>query len=427
MNKCWLCILWVPVVIFIIFNGLLAIMPLVVEPEIFATSCQLAEMYGFNCQEHSVTTKDGYILTVHRVNKQPNSNFKADSQLSFAPRSDKNSADKLSNDQKVETNSDEKKVVLLMHCLECDSSVFLTNTAEKSLGFLLANAGIDVWLGNVRGTYYSMRHANLTTADEKYWDFSWQEMAWYDLPAIVDCIKLSTNQNQIYYIGQSQGTLVGLTQFSRDKKLERDVKRAYMLSPFVTLQNIRSPVKYFLGVFFQYGKFLGNRHFFPFSHPTCSKLAALFCPKNIQGFCYMVYRHFSGFSSPENLNPSRISVYFAHAVSGTSLKNVRHYAQLHVQKTASYFDYLDKEQNFQAYGAEIPPVVDISRVNTPIALFAGDTDWLVSELDVNHLKDGLPNVFYFKNCTDFAHLDFIWGTHAVDCAYRTIVLDILNS
>ncbi|XP_063728762.1 lysosomal acid lipase/cholesteryl ester hydrolase-like [Symsagittifera roscoffensis] len=414
MKKRWLCVVCAPIILFLLLNALLAIMPLVVEPEVFATSCQLAEMYNFDCTEHSVTTKDGYILTVHRVNKQS-------SKLKKPPETSANMSEK-SNGRLAEN-----KIALLMHCLECDSSVFLTNTAKKSLGFMLASSDIDVWLGNVRGTYYSKKHRKLSIEDEKYWDFTWQEMAWYDLPAIVDYIKSATNQQKIYYIGQSQGTLIGLTQFAQDPDLEASIKRSYMLSPFVTLQNIRSPVKYFLGLLYTYGKFIGDRHFFPFSHTTASKLAALFCPKNVQGFCLMVYRHFSGFSSPDNLNPSRISVYFAHAVSGTSLKNVRHYAQLHVQKTAAYFDHLDSDVNLRAYGVEKPPIVDVSNVDIPVALFAGDTDWLVSEVDVQYLKDRLPNVFYFKNCTDFAHLDFIWGTHADDCAYRTIVSDILNS
>lgn len=419
MNKCWVITLLAPVIIFLVLNTLLAIMPLVVDEEVFATSCQLAEMYGYDCSEYAVTTKDGYILTLHRVTKRSKT-----SSLQVETKSETSST---TGDRSGILKETETKVALLMHCLECDSSVFLTNTAENSLGFLLAESGIDVWLGNVRGTYYSMTHINLTKHDSKYWDFSWQEMAWYDLPAIVDYVKQKTGHKEIYYIGQSQGTLIGLTQLAQDKNLEANIKKAYMLSPFVTLQNIRSPIKYFLHLLHTYGGFLGDRHFFPFAHPTCSKLAALFCPKNVQGFCYLVYRHFSGFSSPENLNPSRISVYFAHAISGTSLKNVRHYAQLHVQKTASYFDYLDDEQNLKAYGQMKPPIVELENVKTPIALFAGDSDWLVSALDVNYIKDRLQNVFYFKNCSDFAHLDFIWGTHAVDCAYKSIVLDILNS
>ncbi len=401
MNAKWLCCLLAPIIAIVVANVVLFVIPLVVDSEIFATSCELAGLYGFHCVEHLVTTKDGYILTVHRINK-------------------------LNQSQKSKTNQ-KKKVALLMHCLECDSSVFLTNTAEKSLGFVLADSDIDVWLGNSRGTFYSSNHTTLSVDDPEFWDFTWQEMAWYDLPAIVDYILSESGAKGIYYIGQSQGTLIGFAQMSRDVTLQSKIKRSYMLSPFVTLQNIQSPVKYVLTFVHAYGQFLNNRIFLPLSHRTLSKMAALFCPKDKFGFCLFVYHQFSGFSSPENLQPNRISVYFAHSLSGTSLKNVMHYAQLHLNKKAAYFDHVNKSTNVKIYGSEVPAVIDVSKVRIPVALFAGQNDWLVSPTDVQYLIERLPNVFHFTNCSDFSHLDFIWGTNAIHCAYKSIREDILRT
>ena len=46
---------------------------------------------------------------------------------------------------------------------------------------LLADEGYDVWMGNNRGTEYSLGNKNgLTTDKKEYWAFSFAEMGLYD-------------------------------------------------------------------------------------------------------------------------------------------------------------------------------------------------------------------------------------------------------
>lgn len=60
----------------------------------------------------------------------------------------------------------------------------MCNSANESLAFVLHDAGYDVWLANVRGTTWGLHHGTLTTRDAVFWEFTWDDMALKDLPAM---------------------------------------------------------------------------------------------------------------------------------------------------------------------------------------------------------------------------------------------------
>ena len=66
-------------------------------------------------------------------------------------------------------------------------------------------------MGNNRGNEYSLRHVNYTDKQKEFWDFDFEQMGLYDIPAFTDFIlKETENSNPIKklaaYIGFSEGT-----------------------------------------------------------------------------------------------------------------------------------------------------------------------------------------------------------------------------
>lgn len=70
------------------------------------------------------------------------------------------------------------------------------------LAYYLADNGYDVWLANARGNEFSKNHKYLSTNSTPYWNFSFHEMAKYDLPAIIDYILMVTNQSALHLVGK---------------------------------------------------------------------------------------------------------------------------------------------------------------------------------------------------------------------------------
>jgi lysosomal acid lipase/cholesteryl ester hydrolase len=73
----------------------------------------------------------------------------------------------------------DKPVILLMHGFLSCSACWVENLAHESLGFLLADAGVDVWMGNNRGNKYSRKHVSLSPKDQRFWEFTYQHLFFY--------------------------------------------------------------------------------------------------------------------------------------------------------------------------------------------------------------------------------------------------------
>ena len=68
-------------------------------------------------------------------------------------------------------------------------------------------------------------------------------MARYDMPALVDYVLRATKKEQIYFVGYSQGSIVGTAAFSQNLTLGSKIKEFYHFAPFITLGHAKSPIR----------------------------------------------------------------------------------------------------------------------------------------------------------------------------------------
>merc|ERR1719271_297468 len=95
------------------------------------------------------------------------------------------------------------KVVLLQHGNLDSSFDFIANGPGESLGFLLADAGYDLWFGNNRGNTYSRNHTSLSPSDHAFWNFTYSDVARYDLPAQIGVALAGSGAQNVMFIGHS--------------------------------------------------------------------------------------------------------------------------------------------------------------------------------------------------------------------------------
>ncbi|XP_071952706.1 gastric triacylglycerol lipase-like isoform X2 [Antedon mediterranea] len=345
---------------------------------------------GYQVEEYTVPTKDGFLLGLQRIPHGRRS----------------------------------QQVVFLQHGLGGSAANWVENMANESLGFLLADAGFDVWLGNVRGTTYSLKHRRLKQTDKEFWNWSWDAMALYDLPAMINYVLDVSHQKNLFYVGHSQGTLIAFAALSQNKDLNKKVKMFFALAPVAAMSNITSPIRYFADYhlvkpFMDALSMLHIYSFFPdvkLSHTLTTSVCA---NDKSAMLCHSVYFIIAGYDC-KHMNHSRFQVYSSNSPSTTSLYNLNHLSQMVLSGELSMYDY-GILGNFYHYRQTKPPNYDLENIQTPVALFWGGNDMLADPTDVKKLRSKLKNIAFDSYIKQYNHLDFIWSMDAADVVYKDIL------
>ncbi|XP_061491394.1 lipase member M-like isoform X2 [Rhineura floridana] len=360
------------------------------DPEIHMNVSQVIYYRGYPSEEYEVLTDDGYYLTVNRI-----------------PFGRKNL-----------TVRGPKPVVFLQHGILAEASFWVENMVNNSLGFILADAGYDVWLGNNRGTSWSLRHKNLSADQDEFWNFSFHEMAMYDLPAMINFALKKTGQKQLYYVGYSQGTTLGFIAFSAIPELAQKIKMFFALAPVTIVKH--API---FQMFSSLPEFLSKSMLVRGEFALCRKPVRDFITKLcsstlMQKFCAHVIFFAGGFNAT-NLNMSRVDVYAARYLDGTSAKNILHWKQTGESGLFRYFDY--GNENLAKYNQTSPPSYKVEDMTVPTVAWSGGNDLIASPGNVAILLPHITNLVHHHYVSDWNHWDFIWGLNGPERMYYKII------
>ncbi|NXP07040.1 LICH hydrolase, partial [Thinocorus orbignyianus] len=359
------------------------------NPECLMNVSEIIRYHGYPSEEYDVTTKDGYILRVFRIPAGRNSR-----------------------------NTGQKPVVFLQHAFLGDATHWISNLPNNSLGFLLADAGYDVWMGNSRGNTWSLRHKILNPSQKEFWKFSFDEMGKYDIPAELYFIMNKTGRKHVYYIGHSEGSAAGFIAFSTHPELAQRVKMfsalgpvttcSYATSPLIKITSIPEPLlRLVLGC-------KGVAHQIGFLKGPVTQFCA-----SLDKFCAHILCHIAG-GNIENLNTNRIDTYVGHSPAGSSAQNIIHWQQLRRAGRFQAYDYGSKE-NMKKYNQTAPPEYQIEKISIPIAVWSAGQDKFADPKDMAMLLSRISNLIYHEHFPTWGHLDFIWGLDATERMYLKII------
>ncbi|XP_042338151.1 gastric triacylglycerol lipase isoform X2 [Plectropomus leopardus] len=350
------------------------------DPEVHMNISEIIRYWGYPAEEHEVLTEDGYILTVNRI-----------------PQGRKHT-------------EGPRPAVFLQHGLLAAGSNWITNLPNSSLGYVLADAGYDVWIGNSRGNTWSRKHRTLTPDQDDFWRFSHDEMALKDLPAVVDFVLKVTGQDQIFYVGHSQGTTIAFMAFSTLPDLASKIKMFFGLAPVATAAFTTSAMTK-LTILPEFLVWLfGRRDFLPQSH-MIEWFSEHVCAKELfNELCGNLFFVLCGFDR-ENLNMTRTPVYTEHCPAGTSVQNMLHWSQAVHKGKLMAFDF-GAAGNMKHYNQSTPPEYRVLDMKVPTALFSGGHDTLADPKDVAVLLTQVSNLVFHRHIEHWDHLDFIWGLDA---------------
>uniref|UniRef100_A0A670ZKI2 Partial AB-hydrolase lipase domain-containing protein n=1 Tax=Pseudonaja textilis TaxID=8673 RepID=A0A670ZKI2_PSETE len=356
--------------------------------------CHLSEMSeiihhkGYQAEEYEVATSDGYILTLNRIPHGRKQHWR-------------------------------KPAVLLQHGLCIEGRIWVANMPNQSLGFMLADAGYDVWIGNNRGTSWSRKHQHLTIKQDQYHAYSFDEMARYDLPAMISFIVKKTRNSKIHLVGYSQGATQGLIALSSVPYVAEKIKMFHALSPATIVKNSQTPIIKLLFLPDAVLKgLLGRRDFF-LRNEISREIVIRTCSSIIYNkLCSRIISFFGGYNE-KNLNLSRMDVYMSYFPDSTSVQNILHWGQIYKTGQFRAFDYGDG--NKERYNQDEPPSYNVERITVPISIWYGENDLLVTPDDVKALINQLRSVVYKDSLSDWNHVDFVWGLDASKRVYSPLI------
>lgn len=351
---------------------------------------------GLDLEEGQITTEDRYINTVWI--------------LSSKDKSKKNG-----------------RSIILQHGLLDGAWTWLI-LGKKSLAFLLAEEGYNVYLHYIRGSQFSSSHLDYGTGiNSDYWNFSFDEMAKYDLPALIEYVKKKDKVEKVDYIGHSQGTLIFFLAYMNDPAyLENNINRYISIG---TVPNVNNAPHFLIKLFEKSNilNFIPIKNFLTFP-PEIGQVITPFCTGLAKSLCDSILKiAFSGLKDTGRVDYDVLDKYiFLYEPGGTSLQNMKHWIQIYSVKRTQKYDYGSKLENLKHYGTINPPAYDLSKMKSysiPSIFTISDSDPFCNPDDTLEFIDKISkkDIVRIRSFTNYNHIDYLWAEDAYNEFYPEIL------
>lgn len=245
-------------------------------------------------------------------------------------------------------------------------------------------------------------------------------------------------------MGHSQGTTILLAALASQPRLRASFSSAALMAPVFPLAHMSSLPLGALSRMHadQIFDMLGVFEFSPANNMT-SVLFERVC-EMYPSACVSALTAFVGFNVA-NVPGLELARHVRNAPSGTSVRNLAHWAQM-VRVSRARGDGLEARYDFgtrcrgafggardcnqRTYGSEQAPLyrlaalaADPARPSPPLAIFQGGEDILSDVEDVDSLLRSLPDglVRLRRMLPSYAHIDFVWGQYAAKDIYEPLI------
>lgn len=354
----------------------------------------------YTIEEHKVPTSDGYILTMFRVNL-------TQAEKAKLPKSMKKNF---------------TRVLHFQHGLmDSSDGIFWNKPQENTIGFHLVNQGYDLWVNNNRGTKYSHTHQNKNISAKDFFNFSYDEMALFDVPAVLEFILKKTKVSKLTWIGHSQGTsqifAAAMDPKTRDL-VKSSVDKFIALAPIVYMNNTGSPALKIItkadSLLHKAADFMGLYEFFPNmcikNGPAWGDLLFWGCKHGFEWLCNNSVPGFNTDSKWDTWYDLGSKYFLKHFMSGTSQKAFIKYGQAIASPERKFrkFDY-GSADNLKKYGQKTAPEWgDLSKFPIQTVLVGASRDEFGSVEDVRNLMAAMnPKTTSYNILNGWDHFTFI--------------------
>lgn len=365
---------------------------------IYMSTPELIQFWGYNTESHLVKTEDSYLLTMHRI-PNPNSTYYP---------------------------------IIVQHGILLASDSWVLRGPEEDLVFLLADRGFDIWLANTRGNYYSKSHISYNSMQKRFWDFGWDELGMYDIPAMIKYVQKITDRDKIVHMGHSMGTTSFYAMLSKKPEMNDKILAHISLAPVAYMDRMRSlevlrPITLIIKQLIQFQEHLKLYDLFA-RDKRISLLISKICnvSKRNKRLCFKIMFYFVG-PDYDQLKAEYFDRLIGHFPSGASATMFLHFIQNVLSKEFRELDF-GPAINIQKYGKLYPPLYNLTRVTAPVYLYYSLNDFLSHNLDVERLAKKLPNVKkkYLVPYRWFNHIDFILALDSKNLLYNDIIRTLKN-